>query len=753
MAQGLFTLRQQVQGIVQKAWIALAGTSAGVFNGTSQYLTVPYSSAFNFGTGDFTIEGWINLSSLSASYYVLAGTWTTGTSDEWLIQIQNNNTIRFLTTAGTSFYSATLTTGVWYHIAGVRSGSTITLYVNGASVGSYTNANSIGSVSKTVYIGAQQTPIWYMNGYISNFRIVKGTALYTSNFAIPSAPLGNITGTSLLTLQNATIIDNSSNASTITNVGSVTTSTISPTAISVNGLSTPAVDYLVVAGGGGSGFGLASGGGAGGLLQGSVSITTGSPITVTIGGGGPSPQSSGVGNSGSNSVFSNITTFGGGGGGSWAAVAGASGGSGGGGASTNGTFVSGGQGVFGQGNAGGSITSLYAYHISGAGGGGAGTPGGGGPNLTNTVDKGAYGYAGGTGVSTAIIGPVYAFAGGGGGFAYGDGIGIATGGAGGAGGGGAGGCAAGATNVYAQGGVGYNSGGTPSAVWNGGNGGTNTGGGGGGASIVNGGAGGAGGSGIVVVSYPDIYAAAASTTGSPTVSTSGSGSVAFSGTGQYLSTPSNSGFAFGTGDLTVEAWIYANSLSGERGFFQTSATAGGLQTSYTDGLILVANPAGNGINANLGNTTISTGNAITINTWYHVAFTRSSGSCRLFINGVLFAGPTNITTNVTGTYAAIGGYYTNSFLWNGNISNLRVVKGTAVYTSAFTPSTVPLTAISGTSLLMNTVSGAQFADSSSNSLTLTATGSPTWNQLSPFATGLGYKNRVYTWTSSGTVTF
>jgi len=373
MAQGLFTLRQQVQGIVQKAWIAPAGTSAGVFNGTSQYLTVPYSSAFNFGTGDFTIEGWINLSSLSVNYYVLAGTWTTGTSDEWLIQIQNNNTIRFLTAAGTSFYSATITTGVWYHIAGVRSGSTITLYVNGASVGSYTNANSIGSVSKTVYIGAQETAIWYVNGYISNFRIVKGTALYTSNFAIPSAPLRNITGTSLLTLQNATIVDNSSNASTITNVGSATTSTISPTAIPVNGLSPPAVDYLVVAGGGGASQG---GGGAGGLLQGSIPVTTGSALTVTVGGGG------GAYTQGQNSVVSSIVAIGGG------AAASGTGGSGGGGNNSTGQ-----QGTFGQGNTGGA-GSATASPYAGGGGGGAGTVG---LNAISTVAGN-----GGAGIASAI---------------------------------------------------------------------------------------------------------------------------------------------------------------------------------------------------------------------------------------------------------------------------------------------------------------------------------------------------------------
>jgi hypothetical protein len=165
------------------------GTGSLSFNGTTDYLTEPYSPVMNFGTGNFTVEGWIYLNSLSNSYYTMAGTWTSGSSDEWLIQISNANTIRFLTSAGTSFYSATITTGTWYHIAGVRNNGTITLYVNGTSVGSYSNTNSIGSASKTLYIGVQQTPIWYLNGYIDDFRITNGLARYTANFTPPTSAL------------------------------------------------------------------------------------------------------------------------------------------------------------------------------------------------------------------------------------------------------------------------------------------------------------------------------------------------------------------------------------------------------------------------------------------------------------------------------------------------------------------------------------------------------------------------------------
>ena len=88
--------------------------------------------------------------------------------------------------------------------------------------------------------------------------------------------------------------------------------------------------------------------------------------------------------------------------------------------------------------------------------------------------------------------------------------------------------------LYAAGGGGYFR--TGNAA-----GGANTGNGGGGKATSGAGSGFAGGSGIVIVSYPDVYAAAASTTGSPTVSTSGSGSIYFDGSSQYMTFSSISG--------------------------------------------------------------------------------------------------------------------------------------------------------------------------------------------------------------------
>jgi hypothetical protein len=243
-----------------------------------------------------------------------------------------------------------------------------------------------------------------------------------------------------------------------------------------SGTFTPAVgltcDYLVVAGGGGGGSHNGGGGGAGGYLTSTnYSVSSGTPIAITVGAGAAAvatPSTKGL--NGNNSVFATITATGGGGAGSYSGTAGNSiidgvaGGSGG-GSSMYAVTTAGTPGAAspsGQGNAGGTASLAYG----GGGGGGAGAVGGNGNVIFNT------GGAGGAGLSSSITGSAVTRAGGGGG-ADGDG----NGGAGGSGGGGAGSGASGA--------------GTNGTV--------NTGSGGGGAGFATSGA---GGSGIVIIRYP-----------------------------------------------------------------------------------------------------------------------------------------------------------------------------------------------------------------------------------------------------------
>ena len=241
-------------------------------------------------------------------------------------------------------------------------------------------------------------------------------------------------------------------------------------------------DYLVLAGGASGGAGAGGGGGAGGMrctvtgtggsgsLESPISVTSGTPYTITVGAGGAATPVNTVGNNGSNSVFSTITATGGGAGGTFFTTqTGTAGGSGGGGQGAVTVSAGGAASPSGQGFAGGSG--------SGASGGAAG--GGGGASAVGVAGVGDNaGGAGGAGRATVISGFSVTYAGGGGGAAAGT-----AGGTGGAGGGGTGGY--GPTNPLASGAAAT----------------INTGGGGGGGWQGSVGTGGAGGSGIVIVRY------------------------------------------------------------------------------------------------------------------------------------------------------------------------------------------------------------------------------------------------------------
>jgi hypothetical protein len=95
----------------------------------------------------------------------------------------------------------------------VRNSGTITIYFDGTSVGTVANSTDYSNQNLTYDIGyGNQSAGRYLSGKLSNFRIVNGTAVYTSNFTPPSTPLTNITNTKVLTFQNPTLIDNSSSA-------------------------------------------------------------------------------------------------------------------------------------------------------------------------------------------------------------------------------------------------------------------------------------------------------------------------------------------------------------------------------------------------------------------------------------------------------------------------------------------------------------------------------------------------------------
>jgi hypothetical protein len=123
------------------------------------------------------------------------------------------------------------------------------------------------------------------------------------------------------------------------------------------------------------------------------------------------------------------------------------------------------------------------------------------------------------------------------------------------------------------------------------------------------------------------------------------------------------------------------------------------------------------------------------NQWHFVTIQRSGTTYSIYVDGVLDVQQTKAVVNLRfDTNIILGGYInsavtTNSY--NGYLSNLRIVKGTALYTGNFTPPTKNLTAVSGTELLLNMAYNAPFIDSSPNNILFSSARPPTASTDSP----------------------
>jgi len=223
------------------------------FDGNGDYLTVPDNAALNFPTGDFTIEMWIypvtngQILGKDGAYSVAF--------PQYDLNITAGNKLQFSAGAGnqastpsTQYVGTTdVTYNVWHHIAAVRTGSTIKVFLDGNQEVSTAQVQAMVSGGRTLDIALNRAASFlYWTGYISNFRIVKGDAVYIGNFTPPTAPLlpfgtnaiyqntANVNttfpaaNTSLLICQSNRLKDNSPNNFAITKAGDVTIQKFSP---------------------------------------------------------------------------------------------------------------------------------------------------------------------------------------------------------------------------------------------------------------------------------------------------------------------------------------------------------------------------------------------------------------------------------------------------------------------------------------------------------------------------------------------
>tara|TARA_E500000305_G_scaffold56735_1_gene45269 strand:- start:44 stop:2602 length:2559 start_codon:yes stop_codon:yes gene_type:complete len=204
--------------------------------------------------------------------------------------------------------------------------------------------------------------------------------------------------------------------------------------------------------------------------------------------------------------------------------------------------------------------------------------------------------------------------------------------------------------------------------------------------------------------------------------TSGGSGVEFDGS-DYLQIASSSDLSSGTNDFTFEAWVYSNSgTSGSAQCIYDNRSGTG---SNTTGIFLGRMSAHSGKveTYSAGGYRNANGAAFTENEWHHVAVVRESNVIKLYLDGTQSGDSYSTSNNYSNTTARIGSGVGGADKWQGKISNVRFIKGTALYTSNFDRPTTALTNISNTKLLCCQSSSS--TTTKEQGPTITAVGDPT----------------------------
>jgi hypothetical protein len=178
-----------------------------LLDGSGDYLSIPDSTDWAFGTGDFTIDFWVRFNSVASTaqiwhqnvdsthYIGLEHTVAAGPIHSWYFYVVNGGaTVNFKRTATTHV------TGTWYHVALVRSGTDWYFFEDGVQVGATLTgeADSVIDLASVAYIGSWAGTASYLNGWLDEFRVSKGVARWVSNFTPPTAPYAADPSTVLL---------------------------------------------------------------------------------------------------------------------------------------------------------------------------------------------------------------------------------------------------------------------------------------------------------------------------------------------------------------------------------------------------------------------------------------------------------------------------------------------------------------------------------------------------------------------------
>ena len=164
------------------------GSGSLLLDGTGDYVSLASTNDFGFVEGDFSVNFWVRLDAIGATAQNLFDMRAGSASD---------TAPRVYTTSGNIYYdvggtaqitgNSALSATTWHHIAIDRSGTDTKLWVDGTQVGStYTDNNDYGNI-KPLIIGADYSGANAADGYIDDFRVVKGASIYQSTFTAPTS--------------------------------------------------------------------------------------------------------------------------------------------------------------------------------------------------------------------------------------------------------------------------------------------------------------------------------------------------------------------------------------------------------------------------------------------------------------------------------------------------------------------------------------------------------------------------------------
>jgi len=217
------------------------------FSSSGDKLTVPNSGGdFDFGSGDFTIESYLYMTAQTDGDSII-NLWNYGSNRRaWNFYYnKSTNSVRFFVSTNGSGQilrldsSGSVSSNKWTHVAVTKASNVYRVFIDGVQGDTATVAETIfgtGTTADNVGIGEYaHANLEPYSGFISNVRILKGTALYTSNFTPSTAPLTNVTNTKLLCCQsNTSATEGAVKPGSITANGNAAATTLNPFTTNIN---------------------------------------------------------------------------------------------------------------------------------------------------------------------------------------------------------------------------------------------------------------------------------------------------------------------------------------------------------------------------------------------------------------------------------------------------------------------------------------------------------------------------------------